>query len=62
MKFARFLHTGTTADGKTRILRNETLEMMREDNLKPRGIAKKNLATYFDGFGACNACKARTCD
>lgn len=50
IKFARMLHDGTTADG-TRILKAETLAMMREDHLKPRGATKKNLALYFDGFG-----------
>ncbi len=50
IKFARMLHNGRTEDGR-RILHPETLEMMREDNLAPRGIRKKNLALAFDGFG-----------
>ena len=50
IKFARMLHDGKTTDG-AQILKLETLEMMREDNLKPRGATRKNLALYFDGFG-----------
>jgi hypothetical protein len=50
IKFAQMLHTGRTEDGHV-LLQPETLGMMREDNLAPRGIAKKNLAVTFDGFG-----------
>ena len=54
MKFARMLQTGR--GGGRQILKLQTLAMMREDNLGPRNIAKLNLASYFDGFGACAVC------
>ena len=68
MKFARFLHCGRTTIKHIpvgleahicQILKPQTLEMMRQDQLAPRNAKKTNLATHFDGFGLGVSCVVR---
>eukprot|EP01059_Diplonema_ambulator_P000933 TRINITY_DN10722_c0_g1_i3.p1 TRINITY_DN10722_c0_g1~~TRINITY_DN10722_c0_g1_i3.p1 ORF type:complete len:380 (+),score=47.01 TRINITY_DN10722_c0_g1_i3:30-1142(+) len=48
-KFAQMMLTGSY-NGVT-FLKTETLEMMRTDQLAPRGAKKTSIAAAFDGFG-----------